>query len=121
MHQDRGNRMKRRWICVLAALILLAGMAVALRCCYIARYPRQFTYASPEGTNTIVVRYDARNCPAVLKKGVLRNKKVWQYEKPGLPESAVFEVEWMSENRIRLMYDDAAGKCKEDYVIMIPE
>lgn len=85
---------------ILAIFILLAGSG--FRRCYHAYYQYQFTHTSPNGSNTIIIRYDPMCCPAILKKGRLWNKVIWRYSGSGLIETSFFDVRWLSENEIQL-------------------
>ena len=79
-------------------------------------------YTSPGGTYTIAVRYDLASRPDVYKKGVLWDKKIWDYPNPGFMETVHFRVEWLSENQIRLSYNDVSNdNFDEEYMITIPE
>lgn len=84
-------------------------------------YVEEETYTSPEGTNTIIVKYDLVCRPDVFKKESLWDKKIWEYSGSGFMEIVHFDVEWLSENQILLTYDDIKyDEFDEEYIIDIP-
>lgn len=106
---------------LLAAVIILILFSV--RGCYHAiGSAEQEIYTSPEGSNTIIVRYDMMSRPSVYKKMRFRKKKIWKYPGSGFMETVHFGVEWLSEDEIRLEYDDVNhDEYDEEYMIHIPE
>lgn len=78
-------------------------------------------FTSPGGTNTIILRYDFVCRPTVYKKGLLWDKKIWDYPGSGFMETVHFGVEWLSENEFRLSYDDVNhDEYDEEYIITVP-
>ncbi len=69
-------------------------------------------FISPQGTNTVIVRYDNVSRPFVFHN----NKQIFAYPKSGFMETVSFEIKWLSESRILLYNRDR----NEDYVINIP-
>lgn len=115
--------MKRKYVryMILLAVILLV-VWLYRSCSPFLGYAEEIIYTSPEGTNTIVVKYDLVSRPDVYKKEGRRDIKIWGYENPGFMETVHFEVEWLSENQIRLSYDNTGDeKYDEEYLITIPE
>lgn len=80
---------------------------------------QQIVYTSPKGTNTLLVRYDYVSRPTIYKKGLLWNKKIWEYNNSGFMETVYFNLEWLSENQIRFTYDDENDEFDEEYIITI--
>ena len=75
---------------------------------------RDKKYTSPNGTNTITVKYDYLSRPSVYKE----NKKIFSYNGPGYMESVYFDVEWVSEDELILKATN--NKYKNDvYTIHI--
>ena len=75
---------------------------------------RDKKYTSPNGTNTITVKYDYLSRPSVYKG----NKKIFSYNGPGYMESVYFDVEWVSEDELILKATN--NKYKNDvYTIHI--
>lgn len=116
--------MKRKYIKYIFFLLMLLFIIFLYRSCnsfFGSSYDREFTYTSPEGTNTIVVKYDFVSRPSVFKKGVSGDEKIWTYPNNGFNETVSFHVEWLSENQIRLIYNDKHDEFDEEYIITIPE
>lgn len=80
----------------------------------------QEIFTSPQGTNTVIIQYDLVCRPAVYQKGLLWNKKIWDYPGSGFMETVHFGVEWLSETEIRLTYDDINDEYDEEYIIALP-
>lgn len=80
---------------------------------------REF-YTSPQGTNRIIVEYDHVCRPCVYQKTWYGKKCIWTYPGSGFMETVFFGVEWESEDRIRMIYDDINDEYDEEYVIEIP-
>lgn len=115
--------MNRKRITRIIFLMAAALIFVFLyRSCYpFFGYAEEEVYTSPEGTNTIIVKYDLVCRPDVFKKGLLWDKKIWDYPGSGFMETVHFGVEWLSENQILLTYDDVThDEYDEEYVIEIP-
>lgn len=77
------------------------------------------THVSPQGTNTIIVQYDFMSRPTVYKKYWLWDKELWSYPGNGFMETVHFDVEWLSEDKIRLSYDDKNDKYDEAFIVEI--
>ena len=60
--------------------------------------------------------------PTVYKKTWFGKKKVWGYPGSGFMETVHFNVEWLSEKEIKVIYEDVKYKeYNEEYIISIPE
>ncbi len=92
---------------IIVSVLLLSG----------CRGERDEDFTSPEGTHTVTVQYDFVSRPGVYYNG----QKIFDYEKPGFNEEAVFYVEWLSEDEFLLKYDDPShdGKYAEEYTIKL--
>lgn len=101
---------------IVLAVILIATGCLFHSCCN----GEKDTYASPQGTNTIIVQYDFMSRPTVYKKRWLWDKELWSYPGSGFMETVHFDVEWLSEDKIRLSYDDKNDKYDEEFIIEIP-
>jgi hypothetical protein len=100
---------------VLAVILIFTGCLLRSCCNGEAE-----THVSPQGTNTIVVQYDLMSRPTVYKKHWLWDKELWSYPGSGFMETVHFDVEWLSEDKIRLRYDDKNDKYDEEFIIDIP-
>lgn len=103
--------------CLLTSAILLLAILAFQSCASLFGYDKEVTYTSPEGTYTIVIKYDYVSRPDVFKKGLLWDKMIWDYPNPGFMETVRFDVEWLSENQI-LLHNDAYD---EEHIITISE
>lgn len=111
------KRKRIQYIAVLAALLLIIGL---IRGCDVLSVSSREIYASPQGTNTIIVEYDHVCRPSVYKKSRFRKKHIWTYPGGGFMETVSFGVEWLSEDKIRMTYDDKNDKYDEEFIIEIP-
>ncbi len=68
-----------------------------------------------------MICYDYVSRPTIYKKGWLWNQKIWDYPGHGFMETVHFNVEWLSEDKIRFTYDDKNDKFDEEYTIVIPK
>lgn len=113
--------MKRKYIKYMIWVFAILFLLFLWKGCSALFYAEEEVYTSPEGTNTIVVKYDFVCRPDVFKKGWLWDKKIWSYPNGGFMETVHFSVEWISEYQIRLIYDDIKDdKYDEEYIITIP-
>lgn len=109
-----------KYILILAVILIIIFLCRS--CAPFYGPAEEEIYTSPEGTNTIVVKYDFVSRPSVYIKGRLRDKKIWDYPNSGFMETVHFNVEWLSENQIRLNYDDMRNdQYDEEYIITIPD
>lgn len=111
--------MKKYILCITFMLV-----CVMLAAMYRADYEnrKQEAYTSPQGTNTITVKYDFVSRPSVYKKRGFWNSKIWDYPNSGFMETVHFKLEWLSENQIRFTYSDIENhKYDEEYIITIPD
>lgn len=104
-------------------LFILLMVIYLCRSCYnILNNAEQEIYTSPEETNTIIVQYDILCRPTIYKKTWLGKQKVWSYPGSGFMETVHFGVEWLSESKIRVTYDDIKNdEYDEEYIIDIPD
>lgn len=113
--------MKRIRVKYIVLAIIVIMMACLFRGCYnIFVNCEQEEYTSPQGTNTIIVQYDFMSRPTVYKKQWLWDKQLWKYSGSGFMGTVHFGVEWLSEDIIRIDYDDLDDKYDENFVIEIP-
>lgn len=114
---------KHKIIKYIRCLICLVLIIFLLQSCKSCGYDAGLGYAStsPQGTNSIIVKYDFASRPSIFKPGLLWDKKIWQYKGAGFMETVGFEAEWLSENQIRFTYDDVNDKYDEEYIITIPD
>lgn len=86
-----------------------------IACSLIACSNRQEKYSSPNGENTIIVEYDFVSRPQVISNGDV----VWKYEGSGFNEEVHFQVEWIDEDTVKLIYRDEShnGKYYEEFEI----
>ena len=98
---------------LLSFLIVFVLLAVAV---YIMdyTYDQVFDSISPSGNKKVTVKINDISCPYVFYKGDC----IFEYSKSGFNETAFWEVEWLSEDKIKLYapaYDD------EEYFIDVPK
>ena len=84
-------------------------------CSVIACGNRQEKYSSPNGENTIIVEYDLASRPHVIYNGDV----IWKYEGSGFNEEVFFQVEWIDDDTVKLIYNDEShnGKYYEEFEI----
>jgi len=112
----KGKRIK--YITLLAVLLLM--LCLCRSCCNIFLVSYREVYISPQGTNTIIVEYDHVCRPYVYKKTWFGKKKIWVYPGGGFMETVSFCVEWLSESRMKMTYDDGNNEFDEKFIIEIP-
>lgn len=118
--KDGGSRRKApKYILFLIIIFLIVLFFKS--CASSFGYAEEEVFTSPQGSNTIVVKYDFVCKPDVFKRGWLWDHKIWSYPAGGFMETVYFGVEWLSENQIRLTYDDLNDKYDEEYIITIPD
>lgn len=121
MPKQRNRKMKRKRIkYIVAATVLLLVIGLCRGCYNIFVNAEQEVFTSPQGTNTIIVQYDFMSRPTVYKKRLLWDKELWEYPGSGFMETVHFGVEWLSENKIRISYDDKNDEYDEEFIIEIP-
>lgn len=113
---NRSMRRKRiKHIAVAVTLLLAIGLC---RSCYnIFVNTEQEIFTSPQGTNTIIVQYDFMSRPTVYKKRLLWDKELWEYPGNGFMETVHFNIEWLSEDKIQISYDDKNEEYDEEFII----
>ena len=84
-------------------------------CSIVACSDRIEQYTSPNGDNKITVKYDFVSRPSVFYKG----NCIWKYPGSGFNEEADFEVEWIDNDTVKLVYNDPShsGKYYEEFEI----
>ena len=72
-------------------------------------------YTSPSGNNIITVEYDSVSRPCVIYKGDC----IWKYPGNGFNEEVFFDVEWIDDDTVKLIYNDEShnGKYFEEFEI----
>lgn len=115
--------MKCKYTRYIILSIIILFMIFLYQSCYpFFGYVEKEIYISPEGSNTIIVKYDLLCRPDIFKKGFLLDKKIWDYPNSGFMETVHFGVEWISENEFLLTYEDVNHKeYHEEYHITIPD
>ncbi len=113
----KGRKIKCYCICLLVFLVFILFLFRSFRS---FGYDFEFTYTSPKGTNSFIVKYDFVSRPAIFKRGFFRDKKIWEYPNSGFMETITFEPEWLSETQIRFTYDDKNDEFDEEFIITIP-
>lgn len=113
------GRSKAIWFFCASVLLLFA--IFLFRGCRSFGYDFELSYTSPQGTNTILVKYDFVSRPTIFKQEVLLDKKIWEYPGSGFMETVIFDVEWLSECQIRFTYDDSWDEYDEKYIITISD
>ncbi len=113
----------RRWLkWGIYGFVLLSVLVFCYGCMTSFGYVEEEVYTSPQGTNTIVVKYDAMSRPEVFKRGWLWDRKIWSYPKGAFMETVHFGVEWLSEDQIQLEYKDVNNEVNDEvYLIVIAD
>lgn len=86
-------KMKNKYIKYIKYIFILFVIFLLWGCNHIIFHAEQEVFTSPNGTNTIIVKYDFVSRPTIYQKGFLGNKKVWDYEGSGFMETVYFSVE----------------------------
>ena len=114
--------MKIKWIKYIAGLAaLLLVICLFQSCCDTLFVASRDVYTSPQGTNTIIIEYDHVCRPYVYQKTWYGKREIWIYPRSGFMETVSFGVEWLSEDKFRMIYDDKDVELDEEYFITIPE
>ena len=98
--------------CLLITLTLFFVLIFVFESCDSIKYDQQFDSVSPSGNKKVTVKADYVSRPDVYYK----DECIFEYSKSGFNETVLWQVEWISEDEIRLYlnsYDD------EDYVIAV--
>lgn len=121
MSAKRG-RMKSRRIAIKHIVLLAAFFLVICfcrGCCSALFVSYREIHTSPQGTNTVIVEYDHVCRPYVYKKTWYGKKHIWTYPGGGFMETVSFGVEWLSEDEIRMTYDDLDDEYDEKFILAI--
>ena len=117
--QRNRNMMRKRIKYIVVAVTLLLAIGLCRSCYNIFVNTEQEIFTSPHGMNTIIVQYDFMSRPTVYKKRLLWDKELWAYPGSGFMETVHFNVEWLSEDIIKINYDDKDDEYDEEFVIEI--
>ena len=103
---NSNNKMKR---------ILTLCITCLIACNLIACGNRVEKYTSPSGDNRIKVKYDFVSRPALFYNGDC----IWEYPGRGFNEEVFFEVEWVDDDTVKMIYNDEShgGKYYEEFEI----
>jgi hypothetical protein len=112
------ERKRIKYVAGLAAFLLVICLFRSCRALFVAS---QEVYASPQGTNTVIIEYDHVCRPYVYQKTWFGKREIWTYSNSGFMEIVSFGVEWLSEDKFRLTYDDKNDEFDEEYIITIPK
>lgn len=95
--------------------IVTLCMICIIACSIIACSNREENYTSPGGDNKITVRYDYVSRPSVIYNG----DHIWKYPGSGFNEEVFFDVEWIDDDTVKLIYNDEShgGKYYEEIEI----
>ena len=80
--------------------LLAVCLAIIIAFSVAACSGRKEDYSSPNGENKITVEYDLVSRPHVIYNGDV----IWKYEGSGFNEEVNFDVEWIDEDTIKLVY-----------------
>lgn len=97
---------------ILICFVVIFVLFIVASSCDAIKYDQQFDSVSPSGTKTVTVKTDYVSRPDVY----YNDECIFEYPKSGFNETVLWQVEWISEDEIRLYlnsYDD------EDYVIAV--
>ena len=83
-------------------VIILLPVILFFQSCASFGYTEEEVFTSPQGSNTIIVKYDFVCRPDVFKKGWLWDKKIWSYPKGGFMETVHFRVGFGKSNSFGL-------------------
>lgn len=113
--------MSKRLKYIIALTVLLLGICFFRGCCDALFVASREVYVSPQGTTTIIIEYDHVCRPYVYQKTWYGKREIWTYPGSGFMETVSFCVEWLSEDKFRLTYDDKDDEFDEEYIITIPK
>ncbi len=106
--------------CIAFLAVFFLMVCLCRSCCGIFINTEEEIFISPRETNTIIVQYDFVCRPTVYKKAWIGKEKIWTYPGSGFMETVHFGVEWLSEDQIRMSYDDENDEYDEEFIITIP-
>lgn len=108
-HEDKGNRNTMK---IMKLMILIIAVLLFTGC---HDPDRDQTFESPFGNDEVVVKVDYLSCPDVFYDG----ECIFEYDGPGFNETVYWDVEWISEDEIRL-YIPGSRWTNQVYYIDIP-
>ncbi|MBP3234685.1 MAG: hypothetical protein J6M65_09715 [Eubacterium sp.] len=85
-------------------ILIIAVMVLFLTGCTDADHNQ--TFESPFGDDAVIVEVDYLSRPNVLYKG----KRIFEYDGAGFNETVYWDIEWISEDKIRLYVP--GDRCK---------
>lgn len=118
MRKGMMKNKRRKHIALLIVFLLIFFLCKS--CCDALFVSDWESYTSPQGTNTVIVEYDHVCRPYVYKKTWFGKKHIWTYTGSGFMETVSFGVEWLSEDEIKMTYDDLKDEYDEVFFITIP-
>ncbi len=95
-------------------IVFTAAMMTYLVGCNDVKYEKEYKSESPSGEKTVTVKVDYVSRPDVF----YNDECIFKYDGSGFSETVYWNVEWLSENEIRLYLD---SYNEEDYSIEIPD
>ncbi len=99
--------------CLLITLTLFFVLIFVFESCDSVKYDQQFDSVSPSGNKKVTVKYDYVSRPDVYHNGDC----IFEYSKSGFNETVFWNVEWLSEDEIKLYL---TGYEDEEYIIAVP-
>ena len=103
------NRLTKYLTVVYAATVMISFSG-----CNDVKYDKEFKSESPSGEKTVTVKVDHVSRPDVF----YNDECIFEYSGSGFSETVYWNIEWISENEIRLYLNSYDG---EDYSIEIPD
>ncbi len=119
MSQKTMKNKRFKYIVRLTAFLLVTCLFQS--CCDTLFVASREVYTSPQGTNTIIIEYDHVCRPYVYQKTWFGKREIWTYPNSGFMETVSFSVEWLSEDKFRMTYNDKDDEFDEEYIITIPK
>lgn len=97
-----------------STVVFTAAVMIFLAGCNDVKHDKEFKSESPSGEKTVTVKVDHVSRPDVF----YNDECIFEYSGSGFSETVYWNVEWISENEIRLYLDSYEG---EDCSIDIPD
>ena len=95
--KTKGSKFTRSKFVVLS-VFLVAFAAAFIGACSDLEYESTQVFTSPSGNKEVTVKCDYVSSPYVFYDGEM----IFQTDKPGFAETVAWDVEWISEDEIRL-------------------
>lgn len=97
--------------------MLVTSIVLAIAGCGDIYYDSQYSFTSPSGEKTVVVKVDYAWRPDVY----YNDQRIFEFKGRGFTESVPWSVKWNSENEIELFIDGGRAKYQnERYIIAVP-